>query len=92
MPSTGLRVFDGAAAIVTGAASGIGRALSEQAGESSCGRPWAALGEKSVHVLSGAVHVLVHGLRATTVKLDGERAHDRRCDRVREPETVYVYK
>jgi len=30
MTSTGLRVFDGAVAIVTGAASGIGRALSEE--------------------------------------------------------------
>ena len=30
MSSTGLRVFDGAVAIVTGAASGIGRALSEE--------------------------------------------------------------
>ena len=30
VPATGLRIFDGAVAIVTGAASGIGRALSEE--------------------------------------------------------------
>jgi len=50
-----------------------------------------AFSEETVHVLSEAVHVLVHGLRATTMKLDHERAHARRCDQVREPETVYVY-
>jgi len=63
-----IRIFDGATAIVTGGASGIGRALAEELAKRGCE---VVLADLQIHLAEEvASEIHVSGGRATAVKID----------------------
>src|SRR5215470_3830504 len=69
MTAAGLRVFDGAVAIITGAASGIGRALSEELARRGASVSLADLQGEAAQAAAASLPC-ASGRRATASRLD----------------------